>query len=97
MKQNLFSNYDFKLDDVTEEVLDSDKPESDQHFNFPIIQVHGPDDETLENYEIGDITSNISNVSHASLESDTYYSDLVFSETPSPVGFLNRHKLDDWR
>ena len=81
---------------------DSDKPESDQHFSFPLIY---EDDHQL---------------SHTSLESDTFYSDLgksafkflieilmrlfssVFSETPSPVGFLGssrqeRNKVDDWR
>ena len=88
---------------------DSDKPESDQHFSFPLIY----EDEHQ-------LAGEFSNLSHTSLESDTFYSDLgksafkflieilmrlfssVFSETPSPVGFLGssrqeRSKVDDWR
>ena len=87
-----------EITNFTEEIVDSDKPESDQHFNFPRIHVQGPSSESLiENFEGGDLHSN---VSHTSLESDAFYSDLVFSETPSPIGFFSskdKHKLDDWR
>ena len=92
------------------EPADSDKPESDQHFRFPLIY---EDDNQL--------TGEFLNLSHTSLESDTFYSDLgksafkflikilmkfgisVFSETPSPVGFLGsisrqeKNKVEDWR
>ena len=91
------------------EPADCDKPESDQHFSFPLIY---EDDNQL--------APEFSNLSHTSLESDTFYSDLgksaleflieilmrffssVFSETPSPVGFLGssreeKNKLEDWR
>ena len=89
------------MNNILEETSLSDKPESDQHFHFPIIRVHGPDDEAV--YDQGDIDNEIEltpNISHGtSLESDTFYSDLVFSETPSPVGFIGRdkHRVDDWR
>lgn len=52
------------------EPVNSDKPESDQHFNFPLIC---EDDQ----FQAGDCQSNIS---HTSLESDTFYSDLGRSQ-----------------
>ena len=47
------------------EPADCDKPESDQHFSFPLIY---EDDNQL--------APEFSNLSHTSLESDTFYSDL---------------------
>ena len=44
---------------------DSDKPESDQHFSFPLIY----EDEHQ-------LAGEFSTLSHTSLESDTFYSDL---------------------
>ena len=62
----------------------SDKPESDQYFNFPLIRVQPPEDET----EVTTITgcqeaslsrsntpsvTGLSGLSHTSLESDAFY------------------------
>ena len=80
----------------------SDKPASDQHFNFPIIRVESPEDACDPNVhdDVGDLASNLSAISHqTSLESDAFYSDLVFSETPSPISFNHKEKYrsEDWR
>ena len=57
---------------------DSDKPESDQHFSFPLIY----EDE-----------HQFSNLSHTSLESDTFYSDLGKSELEFLIEILMRFFL----
>ena len=79
----------------------SDKPESDQHFNFPIIRVHSPEDDEDDGEECDNhleiAVDDTSTLSHqTSLESDAFYSDLVFSETPSPVSFNQKHRSEDW-
>lgn len=99
----------------------SDKPESDQHFNFPLIRVQPPEDdkelsgqlrtsgchEALSRSNSPSATG-LSGLSHTSLESDAFYSDLVFScdsQTPSPAPQAlggtrdrGRHQTDsDWR
>ena len=80
----------------------SDKPESDQHFNFPIIRVHSPEDDEDDGEECDNhleiAVDDTSTLSHqTSLESDAFYSDLVVSETPSPVSFNQKHRSEDWR
>ena len=93
---------------VAEEALvttcTSDQPESDQHLSFPLIQVQGPepgDEEVRAAAAAADsevqllLTS--CQLSQASLESDGFYSDLVFSETPSPVQGATRQTDTDWR
>ena len=96
---------------VAEEALvttcTSDQPESDQHLSFPLIQVQGPepgDEEVRAAAAAADsevqllLTScQLSQLSQASLESDGFYSDLVFSETPSPVQGATRQTDTDWR
>ena len=52
------------------EPVNSDKPESDQHFNFPLIC----EDDQLQTADFA------LNISHTSLESDTFYSDLGKSD-----------------
>ena len=48
------------------EPVNSDKPESDQHFNFPLLCEE-------DQFQSVDLPSNIS---HTSLETDSFYSDL---------------------
>ena len=99
------------MQSVAEEALvttcTSDQPESDQHLSFPLIQVQGPepgDEEVRAAAAAADsevqllLTScQLSQLSQASLESDGFYSDLVFSETPSPVQGATRQTDTDWR
>jgi hypothetical protein len=84
---------------VVEEVNVSDQPESDQHFSFPIFtqqqQNYIGSDVLLGNDELLFGTENT--VSCESLESDIFYSDLVFSESPSPARDLSASFLEDWR
>lgn len=64
------------------EPADSDKPESDQHFSFPLIY---EDDNQL--------AGEFSNLSHTSLESDTFYSDLGKSAFKFLIEILMRFFL----
>ena len=93
---------------VAEEALvttcTSDQPESDQHLSFPLIQVQGPEPGEEEvraaaadsEVQLLLTSCQLSQLSQASLESDGFYSDLVFSETPSPVQPA-RQTDTDWR
>ena len=80
----------------------SDQPESDQHLIFPKNSQHG---HGLFINTIGsvDLLEDVeSSLSCDSLGSENFYSDLVFSETPSPVGFqYSDHPsslvVEDWR
>ena len=58
------------------EPADCDKPESDQHFSFPLIY----EDEHQ-------LAGEFSTLSHTSLESDTFYSDLGKSHFKSRLKF----------
>jgi len=80
----------------------SDQPESDQHLIFPKNSQHG---HGLFINTIGsvDLLEDVeSSLSCDSLGSENFYSDLVFSETPSPVGFQYADHpsslvVEDWR
>lgn len=65
----------------------SDKPESDQYFNFPLICVQPPEDEevsgllSIRGHQAPEVLSRsnsasatgLSGLSHTSLESDAFY------------------------
>ena len=59
----------------------SDKPESDQYFNFPLIRVQPPEDEEVRGHQAPEALSRsnsasatgLSGLSHTSLESDAFY------------------------
>jgi len=80
-----------------EDVNVSDQPESDQHVSFPKVSQNG----LIESHGlfINAIGSDdlVINQSRESLESDFFYSDLAFSESPSPVGFQYIDQVEDWR
>ena len=80
----------------------SDQPESDQHFSFPISTQHqhvGSGDVLLENILGSDelLVDTEDSLYCESLESDSFDSDLVFSESPSPARDLSASFLEDWR
>ena len=82
-----------------EDTIVSDQPESDYHVNFPIFHQQLESDVLLEN-TLGSDQSLVdleNSLSCESLESDIFDSDLVFSESPSPVRDLSASFLEDCR
>ena len=85
----------------------SDQPESDQHVTFPIVCQEGliESEALFENPNVSEehLANLEDNLSHESLESEDFFSDLVFSESPSPVAFDHRERdrpsslVEDWR
>eukprot|EP00092_Neocalanus_flemingeri_P009343 GFUD01010055.1.p1 GENE.GFUD01010055.1~~GFUD01010055.1.p1 ORF type:complete len:782 (-),score=232.97 GFUD01010055.1:117-2462(-) len=85
----------------------SDQPESDQHVNFPKNSQEGLTESEVLFDNLNGSEEHLANLgdnlSRESLESDVFFSDLMFSETPSPVGFEHRERdrssslVEDWR
>ena len=85
----------------------SDQPESDQHISLPIIsQERFIEREALYDNSVAsdeNLAIQEGNLSSYSLDSDVFFSDLVFSESPSPVAFDHIVKdrssslVEDWR
>jgi len=90
-----------------EETGVSDQPESDQHISLPIIsQERFIEREALYDNSVAsdeNLAIQEGNLSSYSLDSDVFFSDLVFSESPSPVAFDHIVKdrssslVEDWR